>query len=82
MDQRRVLIIDQKLVIGNLVSWKEARYSVYAVIYFRNINFNIFNTIEGSANFFRQSSSYLEDRGYKEFHLKLHVSDPSNTLTI
>jgi hypothetical protein len=65
-----------------LVYWKEARYSVYAVIYFRNINFNIFNTIEGAANFFRQSSSYLEDRGYKEFHIKLHVSDPSNTLTI
>jgi hypothetical protein len=37
-----------------LVSWNEARYSVYAVIYFGNIYFNIFISVEGSANFFRQ----------------------------
>jgi hypothetical protein len=37
-----------------LVSWNEARYSVYAVIYFRNVDIDIFISVEGSANFFRQ----------------------------
>ena len=31
MNQCRILIIDQKLVKGNMVSWNEAGYSVYAV---------------------------------------------------
>jgi hypothetical protein len=48
MNQCRILIINQKLVKGNFVFWNEARYSVYAVIYLRNININIFNSIERS----------------------------------
>jgi hypothetical protein len=54
MNQRGILIIDQKLVKGNLVSWNKARYSIYTVIYFRDIDLDIFVSLEGSANFFRQ----------------------------